>query len=153
MATTQVKDGFQGGSDNQLKVNTDGSINVNATSAPGGEDVNIHDSAGNSLNSTNGALDVTLQGLSQFKTNGYVVNATAVQIAAVPLATRSSVGLKAVCTTGDAVYIGSSSAVTALTGWPLFNDDALELDITAAQAIWAIGSSPGQYLYIIEIGD
>lgn len=28
MATTQIKDGFQGGSDNQLLVNLDGSINV-----------------------------------------------------------------------------------------------------------------------------
>lgn len=28
MATTQIKDGFQGGSDNQLKVNADGSINT-----------------------------------------------------------------------------------------------------------------------------
>lgn len=28
MATTQIKDGFNGGSDNQLKVNSDGSINI-----------------------------------------------------------------------------------------------------------------------------
>lgn len=31
MATTQIKDGFNGGSDNQLKVNSDGSINVDST--------------------------------------------------------------------------------------------------------------------------
>jgi hypothetical protein len=31
MATTQIKDGYNGGSDNQLKVNPDGSINVDVT--------------------------------------------------------------------------------------------------------------------------
>lgn len=31
MATTTIKDGFNGGSDNQLKVNSDGSINVDVT--------------------------------------------------------------------------------------------------------------------------
>lgn len=36
MATTQIKDGFDGGSDNQLKVNADGSINVDVTGGGGG---------------------------------------------------------------------------------------------------------------------
>lgn len=36
MATTQIKDGFDGGSDNQLKVNSDGSINVDVTGGGGG---------------------------------------------------------------------------------------------------------------------
>jgi hypothetical protein len=36
MAATSIKDGFQGGSDNQLKVNSDGSVNVNSTGAGGG---------------------------------------------------------------------------------------------------------------------
>ena len=36
MATTQIKDGYAGGSDNQLKVNSDGSINVNSTGGGGG---------------------------------------------------------------------------------------------------------------------
>lgn len=40
MATTQVKDGFSGGSDNQLKVNADGSINTNSTST-GTSNVNV----------------------------------------------------------------------------------------------------------------
>src|SRR5580658_4026087 len=36
MATTQIKDGYNGGSDNQLKVNNDGSINVNGGGGGGG---------------------------------------------------------------------------------------------------------------------
>lgn len=35
MAVTQIKDGFNGGSDNQLKVNADGSINVDASGGGG----------------------------------------------------------------------------------------------------------------------
>lgn len=33
MATTQIKDGYQGGSDNQLKINSDGSINVSGSAS------------------------------------------------------------------------------------------------------------------------
>lgn len=45
MATTTIRDGFQGGSDNQLKVNPDGSINVdggggsNASVGPTGDPI------------------------------------------------------------------------------------------------------------------
>lgn len=58
MATTQVKDGFNGGSDNQLKVNADGSINTNSTGT-GTSDVNVVSSvlptgASTSANQTNG---------------------------------------------------------------------------------------------------
>ena len=65
MATTQIKDGFNGGSDNQLKVNPDGSINVNSSGGGGGGDVNIFDSAGNALTSTSGALNVNTSGTSE----------------------------------------------------------------------------------------
>lgn len=41
MATMQIKDGFEGGSDNQLKVNSDGSINVNATGGGGGSNASV----------------------------------------------------------------------------------------------------------------
>lgn len=60
MATTQIKNGFNGGSDAQLLVNPDGSINVNTSGGGGGSNVNIHDSAGNALTSTTGALNVNV---------------------------------------------------------------------------------------------
>lgn len=41
MATTQIKNGFQGGSDDQLLVNSDGSINVNSTGGGGGSNASV----------------------------------------------------------------------------------------------------------------
>ena len=70
MATTQIKDGYQGGTDNQLKVNADGSINV-----AGGGGVsyltNIQDTNGNPINSTGGALDVTIVSTTGNPVNAY----------------------------------------------------------------------------------
>lgn len=61
MATTQVKDGFQGGSDSQLKVNPDGSINVNASVvSPSDPDVNIHASNGGNITATGTSLDTNV---------------------------------------------------------------------------------------------
>jgi hypothetical protein len=45
MATTQVKNGFDGGTDDQLLVNPDGSINVNTTGGGGGN-VNLTEVGG-----------------------------------------------------------------------------------------------------------
>lgn len=41
MAATTIKDGFAGGSDNQLLVNPDGSINVNSTGGGGGSNASV----------------------------------------------------------------------------------------------------------------
>lgn len=41
MATTQIKNGFQGGTDDQLLVNPDGSINVNSTGGGGGGNASV----------------------------------------------------------------------------------------------------------------
>ena len=60
MAATTIKDGFAGGSDNQLKVNADGSINT--TAAGGSASTNIRDSAGLALNSSSGSLNVNITG-------------------------------------------------------------------------------------------
>lgn len=69
MAATQIKNGFNGGSDDQLLVNPDGSINVNVTDGGGvASDVNIHDSSGNSISSTGGALDVNISSDTGFDT-------------------------------------------------------------------------------------
>lgn len=60
MATTQIKDGFNGGSDNQLKVNDDGSINV-VTGGSVGNNVNISSVGGNAVTTS---LPVSQQGFS-----------------------------------------------------------------------------------------
>lgn len=41
MATTQIKNGFHGGTDDQLLVNPDGSINVNSTGGGGGGNASV----------------------------------------------------------------------------------------------------------------
>lgn len=62
MAATQIKNGFHGGSDDQLLVNPDGSINVNTTGSGTAANVNIHDGVGNVITSTAGALNVHING-------------------------------------------------------------------------------------------
>lgn len=168
MAVTQIKDGYAGGSDNQLRVNDDGSINVDVSGGGGSSNVNIHDSSGNALTSTGGALNVNstgsstvsgtvntnLNGLTAFQTSQYTVSMSAVQLTPTPMANRSSMSLKVSTNIGtDIVYIGNSNAVTTSTGYALFNGDSLQLDLTPAQAIWAISSGTNDIVYVMEIGD
>lgn len=137
------------------------------TSPPGGSDVNIHDSAGNALTSTAGALNVNstgsstvsgtvntnLNGLNAFQTSQYTVGTSAVQLTPSPLTGRSSLSIK-VSTAGsqDTVYVGNSSGVTTATGYALFDGDSLQLDITTATSVYVIGSTAGQQVYVIEVG-
>lgn len=166
MSTTQIKNGFNGGSDAQLLVNADGSINVNS-SGGGDSNVNIHDSAGNSLTSTAGALNVNtsgsstvsgtvntnLNGLTNFQTSQYIVGTSAIQLTVTPLSTRSSMSIKAQTTSNlDIIYVGNSSSVTTSTGYPLFNGDSLQLDLTPSHQVWVIGTTSGQLVYVLEIG-
>ena len=215
MAVTQIKDGWNGGSDAQLKVNADGSINV--TGGGGGTtDVNIHDSTGGNLTSTSGSLNVNvtggggsndsvgptgataptsateiggidalgnlqaltvdpagkllvditgsstvtgtvnanIEGLSTFQTSQFTIGTSAVQLTPTPLVGRSSMSIKAKTTSSaDIIYIGNSSGVTSSTGYALFAGDSLQLDLTDAHVIWAIGSNAGQLAYVMEIGN
>lgn len=49
MATTQIKNGYHGGNDDQLLVNPDGSINVNSSGGGGTSNVNIVEVGGNTV--------------------------------------------------------------------------------------------------------
>jgi hypothetical protein len=217
MAVTQIKDGFAGGSDNQLKVNSDGSINVTTGGGGGNTNVNLHDAGGNDLNSTGGSLDVnitggtisatnpsvgttgataptsatemgaidgsgnlqsltvdpagkllvditgtstvtgtvnaSIEGLTAFQTSQYTIGTSAVQLTPTPLTNRSSMSIKANLTSTNLLYIGNSNAVTSSTGYALFNGDSIQLDLTPAQAIWAISTAASQIAYVLEIGD
>ncbi len=107
-------------------------------------DVNIADS-------TN--LNINLNGLPNFQTSQYTIGTSATQITATPLANRSSVGLKVTtASNSDVLYIGNSSSVTTSTGYALFNGDAVQFDLTPNTPIWAIGTSSGQKMYVLEIG-
>lgn len=166
MAATTIKDGFGAGSDNQLKVNSDGSINVNTSGGGGSSNVNIHDSSGNPINSTGGALDVTITGgsstitgtvtsneagLTSFQTEQYSIGTSVVQLTPTPLTNRSSVSLRVIATGSNAVYIGNSNAVTVSSGYPLYNGDTLQMDLTPAQTIYAVANVAGQTVAVLEI--
>ena len=151
MSTTQIKDAS---SDAQLKVNSDGSINVNTSGGGGGggnaaagltgsavptsADYLGFNVSGNLVGvsssnplpiSASGTVSTNQNGLGVFQTSQYSVGVSAVQITLSPLSTRKSIGLKAVCGTGTAIFIGNSSGVTTSTGYPLFNGDTLQMDL------------------------
>lgn len=132
MATTQIKDGYQGGSDNQLKVNSDGSINVTGSSGPSNVDANIN-------------------GLDAFRTSQYTVGTSAVQLAPTALVNRSSLSVAVIADPTAIVYIGNDNTVTTSTGYPLYDKNSLELDLTDSSQIWAISDTPNQTVAVLEI--
>lgn len=164
MAATTIKDGFQGGSDNQLKVNPDGSINVNGGGGSSGN-VNIHDSAGNNLTSTGGALNVNTtgsatvtgtvtsvtEGLHSFETGQYTIGLTSSQLTPTPLVGRSSISIRVDKSNTGAIYIGPTNSVTTTTGYPLFAGDTLAMDLTDSNQIWAVADTANQVLAVLEI--
>lgn len=181
MSTTQVKNGWHGGTDDQLLVNPDGSINVNTSGGGGGNasvgptgttaptsgtEVAGIDPSGNlhalQTDST-GALVVTgsqtvtgtvtsdVAGLNHFQTSQYSIGVTAVQITPTPLVNRSSISLRVTATGQSAVYIGTSAAVSTSNGYPLYNGDTLQMDLTPTNTIYGISDAPGQIAYVLEI--
>lgn len=100
-----------------------------------------------------GTVDANIKGLNTFQTSQYTVGTSAVQLTPTPLANRSSMIVKVVTTNSSvAVFIGNSSGVTTSTGFPLFNGDAIELDLTGADPIYAISGTAGQSVYVLELG-
>lgn len=163
MSTTQIKDGFNGGSDNQLKVNSDGSINIDQSISPGvpSSNVSIVQGGNTALVSSDGALltvaDVTgtvttdVAGLSNFQTSQYTVGTSVVQITPTALAHRSSISLRVTATASNSILIGNSSSLTIFNGYPLHDGDTLQMDLTPANSIYAVSTAAGQTLYILEI--
>jgi hypothetical protein len=60
MAATTIKNGFNGGSDAQLLVNPDGSINVNSTGGGGSSNVSIVEGGNTAVVTPGGALEVSV---------------------------------------------------------------------------------------------
>lgn len=165
MSTTQIKNGFNGGNDNQLLVNPDGSINVNSTGGGGGSNVTIVQGANQATVDSSGNLHVTTTGsstvsgtvtteqagLNSFQTSQYTVGNTVLQITPTPLANRSSISLRVDKDNVGAIYIGNDNTVTILTGYPLFAGDTLGMDLTPSNQIFAIATDPNQILAVLEI--
>ena len=157
MATTSVKD-IQ--NEYYLKVNADGSINTSGGGSGGGS-VDLNDGAGNPIGSTSGALNVSIQGstnvttteagLTNFQTSQYTIGTAVVQITATPLTGRSSISLRVTATGSNAIFIGNSAGLTTTNGYPLYNGDTLQMDLTPTNSIYAVASAAGQTLYVLEI--
>ncbi len=118
------------------------------------DSIAIADSTGNPLViNTDGSINSKLSSLATFQTSQYSVGTSPVQLTVSPLANRKAIAIKVITTSSsDVVYVGNSNAVTSNSGYFLFNGDAVQLDITPAQAIWTIGTSTGQKVCVIEIG-
>lgn len=166
MASSTIKDGYNGGTDNQLRVNDDGSINVVGGGGGGTTNVNIHDSSGGNLTSTSGALNVNTTGsstvtgtvtteqagLATYQTTQYTIGLIEVQLAPMPLPNRSSVSFKVKTTTSDDyIQFAQSTGQAAINGYRLEDGESIQLDLTDAGSIYVIGSSTGQTIYLLEI--
>lgn len=181
MATTQVKNGFQGGSDDQLLVNPDGSINVNGGGGGGSNAsvgltgaaaptsgtelagvnpegkltaVSVDDNGFvnvNGISTISGPVTTEQEGLNAFQTSQYAISTSAIQLTPTPLANRSSISLAIIASPGIAVYIGNDNTVSDSTGYPLFNGNTIEMDLTPTGQIWAISTTAGQTVAVLEI--
>lgn len=174
MAATQIKNGYQGGSDDQLKVNTDGSINVNSTGGGGGSNASVGITGTTAPASAteiagvapggnlvpvsvdaNGFVNVrgvsSETGLNAFATSQYAVGTSAVQLAPSPLVGRSSISVAIEAAPNTPVYIGNSSGVTVGNGYPLYDGSSIQLDLTDSGQVWAISTVAGQTVAVLEI--
>lgn len=99
-----------------------------------------------------GTVNTNQNGLASFQTSQYTIGTSAVQLTVTPLTGRTSMSIKAITTGNNIVYVGNSSGVTTSTGYPLFNGDSLQLDLTGAHVVYAIASAAAQTLAVLEIG-
>lgn len=179
MASTQIKNGFHGGTDDQLLVNPDGSINVNSSGGGGGNtsvgptgstaplsgtEIAGIDPSGNLKGvsvDTNGFVNVQgvstitgpvqTAGLNSFQTSQYVIGTSAIQITPSSLPNRSSVSFRVEADANTPIYIGNDNTVSTTSGYPLYDGDTLSMDLTPSDTIYAISTTPGQVLAVLEL--
>lgn len=156
----EIKDPDTG---NTLHINADGSIDTNVVISAASDSIKISDgvdtmavNADGSINvqgTVSGTVTTNESGLANIQTTQYTVGTSSVQLTPSPLANRKSISIKAHTTSvTELVYIGNSSGVTTSTGYPLFDGDSLQIDLTAANNLYVIGTLAGQKVYVLEIG-
>lgn len=160
--TIAIKDPVSG---NILKINADGSINVDGGGGGGVSNVNISDAAGNPLTSSGGALNVNTTGsstvtgtvttneagLADFSANQYTVTTSIQQIATSPLTGRSSITLKCGRDNSGTVFIKQDNSITASNSFFLYAGDCITLDLDDTGTIFALADMAGQVLGTIEM--
>lgn len=156
-----IKDPASG---NILKINSDGSINTSGGGG-GSTDVNIHDSSGNTLSSTSGALNVNTSGtstvtgtvttneagLDNFNSVQYTIGTSVVQIASPALSGRSSINLKCGRDNAGTIYFKNNNTVSPTNASFLYGGDSITLDLSDLGNIFVIADQSGQILGVIEM--
>lgn len=56
--------------------------------------------------------------------------------------------LQAICP-GQTIYLGTNSAVSATSGWPLGDKDTLALEVSEANQIWVIATASSQRIVVL----
>lgn len=106
-------------------------------------------------NTPAGTIDVTgtvqQAGLNSFQTSQYIVGTSVIQIAPVSLPNRSSISFRVEADPGTPVYIGNSAGVSSTSGYPLYDGDTLALDLTPSDTIYAVSTTAGQVLAVLEL--
>lgn len=98
-----------------------------------------------------GPVTTEVAGLNSFKTSQYALGTTEQQITPTALPNRSSISLKVVCTGGNAIYFSATSGTALTQGYPLFNGDSVQMDLTPDGTIYAVATAAGQLMYVLEI--
>jgi hypothetical protein len=148
---------------NFLVINSNGSINASITDFPAEVEVTQGTSpwtVSGSVTVSNfptsqtisGTVNTNLNGLVSFQTSQTTVGTSAVQLDSSPLSGRTSLSVKVITSGGAIIFIGNSTSVTTSNGYPLFNGDSIQLDLTTAEHIWAISANTGQTACLLEIG-
>lgn len=164
-----------------LRVNSDGSINANTTGIGGNASVGLTGTTAPTSATELGAIDpsgdlvglktdntgalvtsgtstvtgdvtTTETGLNAFQTSQYTVGLTAIQLVPTALANRSSLSVAIIADPTAIVYIGNDNTVTTSTGYPLYDKNSIELDLTPTGQIWAISDTTNQTVAVMEIG-
>ncbi len=99
-----------------------------------------------------GNVNANINGLNSFDTPQFTVGTTAVQITL--LTGQSSMTLKAICSGQNSIWIANNNGVTAGVGgggYPMFNGDVTNMDVTNSPSVWAIATAAAQTICTIRL--
>lgn len=97
-------------------------------------------------------VETPIKALPGFKVTRTSMTAVAAPIVSAPLANRRSLSIRAICSGSAIIYIGHNSSVTASTGYPLADGQAIDLDLDDTfTTIYGITSSGTQAVSVAEV--
>lgn len=114
--------------------------------APGSTDYGVV-----TRNVPSGTQTIDLPALSSLQAMQVTVGTTAVRLDPTPLTNRRTISIKALKANSGQVYVGASNAVTTPSGYELAPQESVDLELSATQAVWGIGSAAGQGVAVLEV--